>query len=214
MTGTAVVPKTFGEQTEAVQMILDLEASGLVTLTSLQLSNPELEFERYDMLGAWLGWVKRWTSWAIGDWLNFGEGVYGEDWSQALASTQLSQDTLQLYQFVCRQVPESRRYPDLAFGCHHAVARLDPKEQTQWLRKASKKGWSEKDLRNAMKALRAETHPTLLPDDQGEGADTALVMEAAKAIVRDATSFVDGQHYLVPNEDIARLKSALGQDGT
>lgn len=199
------------EQQQAVQMMLALEEAGALTETSLDLTDPDLPFARYEALGGLLGAVKRRSSWWIGDWLNFGEGVYGEAFAQAVAATGLNEQTLLHYQFVCRQVPNSRRYADLAFGVHALVARLEPREQTGWLRKASRKGWGEKELREAMKAKRSETQPQLIPDGE-EGTDRTAVVEVAKAIIRDAVAYVDGQHYLVPNEDIARLRAALGNE--
>jgi hypothetical protein len=197
---------TLHEQEVAWQLLLDLEAAGAVTATSLQLSDPNTPYESYEALGAFLGWIKRWTSWGIGDWLNFGEGVYGERFAQAAAGTQLTEQTLLHYQFVCRQVPQSRRQAPLAFGVHALVARLEPKEQTYWLRQAVRKGWGEKELREAMKAKRSETAPQMFPDDKptNELADVAL------AILRDAKPHDDAQHWLVPNEDMARLKAAVG----
>lgn len=198
---------TIAEQQTAIQLLLDLEAAGAVTGTSLELSDPNMPYDSYEALGSFFGWVKRWTSWAIGDWLNFGEGVYGERFAQAAAGTQLSEQTLLQYQFVCRNVPQSRRHVGLSFGTHALVARLEPREQNYWLKHAVKKGWGERELREAMKAKRRDEQPTMFPDDtppKGELAEVAL------AILRDAKQADDGQHWLIPNEDIARLKAAVG----
>jgi hypothetical protein len=201
-------PATFAEQQPAVQLLLNLEAAGAVTVTSLELSDTEMPFERYEKLGAFLGFMKKWTSWAIGDWLNFGEGVYGHEFAQAAAATGLTEQTLLQYQFVCRNVPQSRRHVQLSFGTHALVARMEPKEQNYWLRQAVKKGWGERELREAMKAKRTEMAPEMFPDTKPQGE----LAEVALAILRDARAADDGQHWLVPNEDIARLKAAVGHE--
>lgn len=199
-------PVTMQEQQVAWQLLLDLEAAGAVTATSLALTDPNMPYDSYEALGAFLGWIKGWTSWGIGDWLNFGEGVYGERFAQAAAGTRLSEQTLLHYQFVCRQVPQSRRQAALAFGVHALVARQEPKEQNYWLKQAVRKGWGEKELRDAMKAKRSETAPQMFPDETPKGE----LAEVALAILRDARQADDGQHWLIPNEDIARLKAAVG----
>ena len=212
MTATVeVYDPPFAAQEEAVQLLLALEQAGAVTPTSLQLTDPEMSYERYDALGVFLGRMKRWTSWAIGDWLNFGEGVYGERFAQAAANTHLSEQTLLHYQFVAREIPEARREVSVAFGAHALVARMEPREQSRWLKQAAKKGWGERELRDAIKAKRTEMHPTLLPEE-GEPGEMTPLAEVGLAILRDAVPHDDGQHYLIPNEDMVRLRAALGQE--
>ncbi len=199
------------EQSGAVQLLLELERGGALTEIGLTLSDVDMEYDVYEGLGAFLGAMKRRTSWWIGDWINFGEGVYGDRFAQALSHTGLNEQTLLHYQFVCKQIPESRRQPTVAFGAHALVARMEPAEQNRWLKQAARKGWGERELRDAIKAKRSETRPQLF-DDGEEGSDRTAVMEVAKAIIRDAVPHIDSQHHLVPNEDIARLKAALGGD--
>jgi hypothetical protein len=210
MTDVAVIDAPFNEQKKAVQLLLDLEKAGAVTATSLALSDPSMTFDRYDALGVFLGRMKRWTSWALGDWLNFGEGVYGDRFAQAAANTRLSEPTLLHYQFVCREVPESRRQASVAFGAHALVARMEPREQNKWLKEAARKGWGERELRDAIKAKRTEMRPQMFDDDEAQ--DVSPLAEVGLAILRDAVPHIDGQHYLIPNEDVARLRAALGQE--
>ena len=107
--------------------------------------------------------------------------------------------------FVCRQVPKSRRQANVAFGAHALVARMEPREQNTWLKKASRLEWGERELREAIKAKRVDQHPDPLFEGEG-GTNMTVLTEVAGAILRDAVAYVDGQHYLVPNEDIARLR--------
>lgn len=208
MTSVEVVERTFVEQQGAVQLILDLEAAGVVTVTSLTLTNTEMEYEQFETIGVFLGWVKRWTSWAIGDWLNFGAGVFGERFAQAASETKLSEATLQHYQFVCQNVPQERRRASLSFGVHALVARDDPKEQTYWLKQAEKKGWGERELRDAKAAKRRETHPPMFPDDDNPTPED--IIEVARAILRDVRPHEDDASLVIlPKDDIARLEAAL-----
>lgn len=213
MTVTAELEPMLAPQQGAVQLLLTLEQAGAVTLSSLELSDPTMAFDHYESLGRFLGTMKRWTSWALGDWLNFGEGVYGELFAQAVAATGLNEQTLLHYQFVCKNVPAGRRQPTVAFGAHALVARMEPREQSFWLKKAARKEWGERELRDAIKAKRLDTPPPspLFQDGEG-GTDATVLKEVAEAVLRDAVAYVDGQHHLVPNEDIARLRAALGQE--
>lgn len=208
MTGVEV--ETLAGQQGSVQLLLALEDAGAVSLTSLALTDPGMDFDEYEGLGTFLGMMKRATSWWLGDWLNFGEGTYGERFAQAVHATKLNEQTLLHYQFVCREVAASRRAPGLAFGAHALVARLDPKEQTYWIKQAVRKGWGERELRDAMKAKRKDTAPTL--PDMEEGTTRSVLEEVAHAILRDAVPHIDAQHYLIPNEDVARLRAALGEE--
>lgn len=205
-----ITHQPLAEQSQAVQLLLTLEENGALTETELVLTDPGLEFDRYEGLGAFLGAMKRRSSWWIGDWINFGEGVYGDRFAQALAATGLNEQTLLHYSFVCKQIAPSRRQATVSFGAHALVCRMEAKEQSHWLKMAARKEWGERELRDAIKAKRVDTRPPLFDDPADP--DPSSVVEVAKAIIRDAVAYVDGQHYLVPNEDIARLRAALGQE--
>jgi hypothetical protein len=211
MSATEIVPLHVVDQPQAIQLLLALEQAGAVTPTSLDLSDTGMEFERYEALGTFLGAMKRWTSWAIGDWINFGEGLYGERFAQGMASTGLNEQTLLHYSFVCRQIPQSRRQVLVAFGAHALVARMEPREQSHWLKQAARKGWAERELREAIKAKRVDQRPEPLFDGE-EGSARTTLGAVARAILRDAVPHIDGQHHLIPNEDMARLKVALGEE--
>lgn len=58
----------------------------------------------------------------IGDAINFGETVWGDTYTQAVAATGRTYDTLASYAWVCRQVPLAMRRPALKFEYHKRVA--------------------------------------------------------------------------------------------
>jgi len=191
----------------AVQLLLDLEAGGAATATALALP-ADLSYEQYEALGVYLGAVNRRVMWYLGDWLLFGEGAFADKYAQAAHETGLTEGTLLNRVYVCKHVPPSRRRAELSFGTHEAVSSLGAKEQKHWLDKAVKNGWKRADLRAAMQAKRKDDAPPMTdPDDPPSG-----LMEVALAILRDAKPAEDGQHHLIPNEDVARLKAAVGQE--
>ena len=60
-----------------------LEAAGaVVTSTSLTLVDPDLPWDTYERLGAFIGEMNRACSWWVGDLVVYGEKVYGETYAQ------------------------------------------------------------------------------------------------------------------------------------
>lgn len=192
---------------DTLSLVDVLREAGAITPTQLDLSTAgDLSYERYEALGAYLGQINRSCSWWVGDWMLYGEGTYGEKYAQAITVTGLAEQTLLNRIYVCKHVPPSRRRSALSFSVHAEVAPLNAKEQRYWLDRAEKGGWTRAQLREAMKAKRKDEKPTI-DLDGSEG-----LREVAEAILRDAVPHIDSQHHLIPNEDIARLKSALGRE--
>ncbi len=195
---------------DAFRAVVALADGGYITPVSLDLTDPEMPYDSYESLGRYFGRMNRSCSWWVGDWLVFGEGVYGERFAQAVAATGLSEQTLLQRSYVCRNIPRSRRRAGLSFSVHLLVAKLDARAQKTWLDRAEKNGWSAKDLAAAMKALRKDERPTLLDGDGEVDADELAVV--ARAILRDAKESGDPAYYLIPREDMARLAAALGEE--
>lgn len=200
------------------QLRLDAEAfEGLATLAQAGALTPvafdveafgELTYDQYELFAGAFGAVNRSCAWWIGDLLNAAEAVHGESFAQIAYRTGLSEQTLLNRKYVCAHVPPSRRRATLPFSVHAEVAPLSAKQQKYWLDRAEKGGWTRDILREHMRAKRKEEKPTIPGSDEGPGS----LMEVAYAILRDAQPAEDAQHYLVPNEDIVRLRAALGEE--
>ena len=76
----------------------------------------------------WAGAVHWW----IVDWVDYGEGHFGERFSQALDVTGWRQRTLEQYLWVGRHVPTENR-GKLPFGHYIALASLTPAQQREWI---------------------------------------------------------------------------------
>jgi len=192
---------------DAFRAIVTLAESGAITPTSFDLSDPDLPFESYEMLGAYLGRMNRSCSWWIGDWLVFGEGAYGEKFAQAAVATGLSEQTLLNRASICRNIPREIRRARLPFSVHAEVASLPLREQRRWLDKAERGNWTREELRSQMKATRTDTPPPELPEPE-----LAALLEVARAILRDCKEHDDPGFYLVPTEDVVRLRAAVGEE--
>lgn len=212
----------------AVQLLIDLEAAGAADEVSLVLTDPDMPYERWEDLGRFLGSIDKRSRWYIGDWLNFGEAVYGESaaqgveattserYSEAERVTGLDHGTLMNIRSVCAKVPRENRRKDLGFWIHSEVAKLDAAEQPRWLDAAIENGWSKTDLRDA---IRAEKNPPAEDDSDGDGeggappAPTASekIEEAANVVVDSWSLNSDGE-WVVPKEAGAKLLAALGRE--
>ncbi len=103
-----------------------------LTPTGLSVSgNPT--FEDFDQIGQLLRRVHAGYQWWWGDWLNYGEGAYGERFSQALEATDWEESTLRQYAWVAKNVPLENRIDGIAFGHYvNGLASLEFTEQKIW----------------------------------------------------------------------------------
>lgn len=197
------------------QLVLALEDSGALTPTALVLTDRDMPFERYEAIMGFVGRVKRTSSWWVGDAIVFGEGIYGEQFAQAMAVTGLSEQTLLQYQFVCQNIPPERRRESLSFGVHELVARDPGDEQEAWLSQAEKKGWGVKELRAARAAKRKETKPQIpgtVDDPPSNTVDFGILQEAGLAVIRDARDHeLDPSLVTIPRETLSRVQAAFGE---
>ncbi len=208
-----VHPIPLAEALTSVELLIELERTGALTPTAMQL--PDVEWDVYESVGAFLGSINRRCAWYIGDWLLHGKAQFGERFAQAASITGLSEQTLLARMFVCENVPPSRRIEGVPFSCHAAVARLKPDEQERWLKACEKGGWSYAELKQRMKAARKDEHPAIPGTENGPSGepDMGMLLEVARAILRDAKRADDDPSvFLVPAEDMARLTAALGEE--
>lgn len=103
-------------------------------------------------LDAWQGplqfalWCQRASPWWIGDMINRGEELFGEEFAEVCGDT-LSTEMVSRYASVARRVPAANRRAALSWSAHAAVARLPSDEQRRFLAEAEKQGWNSDDLR-------------------------------------------------------------------
>jgi hypothetical protein len=118
-----------------------------------------MPFEAWLGIGRRLSAVVASSAWCLGDWLAYGQELYGSRYRDAVEQTGLEYQTLRNYAWVARRFGLSRRRDTLSFGHHAEVASLPEPEQDFWLRKAEEFGWSARRLRREVHAsLRERGH--------------------------------------------------------
>lgn len=107
-----------------------VEDRGLISLH-------EPTFEQWRETGSGLAITRNAIPFLIGDWINLGQGFFGERWSQATdVFGDYDYNTIANYASTCRKVDLQTREPDLSFSHHQAVAPLILEEQKYWLKRA------------------------------------------------------------------------------
>lgn len=146
-----------------------------ITSTGIQF-NEELSFDEWDSLGQKLAPIGKSIGFIIGDWINYGEGRYGEKYEEALGRTGLTYSTLSGYAYVARRVQFCCRQQNLGFEHHAVVAKLkNLDEQRHWLDMAVKHKLSKRRLRKSINFGRLATEEEV----QGDPADKGVVTHLA-----------------------------------
>jgi hypothetical protein len=204
-----------------------------ITLLGLQLIDPDMPFDQWEGVGRILGHMHRLSAWMIGDWILYGERVYGEEAAQATEGlhadrynvaervTGLAVKTLYNYASTCSKIAIDVRRVELPFRSHQPVTHLEREQQIYWLQQAVENAWSAEDLRDAITGKVIDEAPS---EDDGiiEGGvtdindDTMTVSErieqAARLVWRQATWNVEAAGWIVSPETMNQLAGALGED--
>lgn len=145
-----------------------------ITPTGIEF-HEELTFEEWDDLGQKLAPVGKSIGFIIGDWINYGEGRYGEKYDDAIARTGLAVQTLRNYAWVARRVEMSVRTDNLDFTHHQVVAKLkSPDEQGHWLQMAVKHKLGKRRLQKSINFGRLATEQELAGDPHDKRHTTYL----------------------------------------
>lgn len=109
------------------------------------------------------------TTWALGDWLEYGEHAYGEKYTQAEALTLKAPDTLAHLAYVARRYPLEARRAGVPWAVHAELAALPAEDRAALLERAADEGWStqraraERQARRPRASLPAADAPLALP---------------------------------------------------
>jgi hypothetical protein len=102
----------------------------------------DLSYEHWEHLMTVLVKMETAFQWALGDAIKYGEGRYGEKYTQAMELTGHTYQSLANYSWVARNVPHHVRNPSLSWTHHRVVCKLAHDEQERLLKEAHAKEWS------------------------------------------------------------------------
>jgi len=181
-----------------VKAVMGQELMGVrVGLDEVSLMIPDgLGYETVEgMLGALKG-LHDCVKWWIGDLLEYAERSYGEKYSQLLDATEFEYKTLRNIRWTVGRVGVRVRRKELTFWHHAEVAGLVEVEQERYLGEAVGKGWSVRQLREAVKSgvkgerkvSRVEAYEValkLVRQVIADGVDGEVVQERVLQIIND-----------------------------
>lgn len=134
----------------SITPIVYLSEHVLATKTSLQFI-PGVTYAEWSDVGFRLRDIEKSIHWWIGDWLRYGEDVWGEDiYSIIMAETGFTLKTLQNDKWVAGRFDISSRDEALSFSHHRMVADIENTElRSELLAQAKQNQWTVADLLEA-----------------------------------------------------------------
>lgn len=135
----------------------------------------ELDFEEWESLGYKLARVGKSIGFIIGDWINYGEKLWGEKYQDAINRSGLDYQTLRDFAYVAGRIELSLRNDNLDFNHHRVVAKLPSGDQKEWLKAAEKHGLSVRRLRKSINVGRVVSQDEMQEDPSDKGHVTYMV---------------------------------------
>jgi hypothetical protein len=114
----------------------------------------DMSFSEWLEYGRRLGVMGRSAGWWIGDWLSYGNHVFGERYVRASRITGYDSQTLMNMAYVASRFDVSRRRGKLSWSHHAEIAALEPEEQDHWLEQAETDRLSVRCLREGIRRER------------------------------------------------------------
>jgi hypothetical protein len=190
--------------------VVDLGIPGVrATRVGLELVG-DVDRQEWEAFGVRLGTRIDALRWWLADYVFLSVDVlYGEEGAQLAEATGLQPGTLEQYARVAREVPRSRRRPELSFTHHQLVAARAPAEQSEWLERAVANRWSVPEMRAAMQ--RDLALPARPRRSRAEVEYLELVQDVARLVCEAAEPLDDGR-MTVPGDLIGRLRNALSEE--
>ena len=162
-----------------------------VTISPIGMQvNAELTFEEWKAMAGSLGEAARSIGFIIGDWLVYGQSIFGSDgppdqrvdpstYQFAVDSTGMDRSTLHNYAYVSRCIPSSVRTELLSWEHHRMVAKLKPEDQEHWIgicieEERAGRRISTRRLRKSISLGRVATHADMEPDPADKGIDNHI----------------------------------------
>ena len=132
------------------QLVQDSHVRHAMTAVSWRPGR-DLSFAEWIGQGRKLGLMGRNVGWWIGDWLRFGNAVYGERYVRAARVTGYDVQTLMNMVYVASHIDHSCRREGLSWSHHAEVASLSPADRGRWLDRAEEEHLSVRCFRQELR---------------------------------------------------------------
>jgi hypothetical protein len=169
-------------------LLLALERAGSVTATELRLP-VELSVERYEAVGRMLGKLGSSVRWWLGDWLLYGEELFGHLAPQLAEVLGMSPEAMEDALRVARAFPPDPRREGLSWSHHRVVARLwiGPVHQERLLAVAERDRLNTRELEGHVRELRERLDGAPRSARQGSAEGSVHVPPAKRDLSARAT---------------------------
>jgi hypothetical protein len=165
----------------------------------------ETPFEIWQEIGTKLNFIEKYIQFKLGDWLNFGAGVYGEKHAQAIEETGYESKTLRNYAWICGKVAPEARNAKLSFNHHALVAKFDSFIQIEELTHAESESMSVEDFRHYLRGKYGVSEEKKNKDGgKNEPKDPEETIDRVLEIIRERKVKA-----LPSKEDVAWMMGAL-----
>ena len=150
----------------------------------------ELTVEEWQDLAPSIGEVATSIAFIVGDWLVYGQGLFGTNgypdrkvdnhsYQIALSVTGLDLSTLQNYAYVSRSIPYSMRSERLSWEHHRLLAKLPDGDKQDWIdtcvaESDAGRRMSTRRLRKSLSLGRVATDADLEPDPADKGVENHI----------------------------------------
>lgn len=132
-----------------------VKSASRATISDVSWSAAEdMSFSEWLEYGRRLGVMGRSAGWWIGDWLSYGNHIFGERYVRASRITGYDSQTLMNMAYVASRFDVSRRRGKLSWSHHAEIAAMEPDEQDHWLERAETDRLSVRCLREGIRRER------------------------------------------------------------
>jgi hypothetical protein len=154
----------------------------------------DMSFSEWLEYGRRLGVMGRSAGWWIGDWLTYGNHVFGERYARASRITGYDAQTLMNMAYVASRFEASRRRGKLSWSHHVEIAAMEPEEQDHWLERAEADRLSVRCLREGIRRERlrkkaeeeASEHESVAPAEGAHPHDDLVCPECGHVFPTDS----------------------------
>lgn len=127
----------------------ELTSTGVIVPKGVRPSLPEYQ-GTFDFVAR----VHKFSGFWLADMIAYADTrpEWKEKIDQIIDAEVLDEDSVKQYRYVAKNVPPENRVEGVAYGHHVQVAALPSEEQTPWLEKSKEHGWTQRELRDNIRA--------------------------------------------------------------